>query len=89
MTTYIFTTPTVEEGYSNMYPLMKYFKRTVGISIANSDGVYSQQRLLTQDDIDEYTAFYRGGYKHSVSSDVRAALIAGDVGVTSANFVEE
>ena len=33
-----------------------------------------------------YDEFYRGGYTHTVDDTTRAALIAGNVGVTSANF---
>ena len=90
MPTYIFTPPTVDEGPLSIgSPLWRFFKQTRGISIAKSGGVYSQQRWIDADTIATYDEYYQGGFKHSVSAAVRTALIAGGVGVTSANFVEE
>lgn len=91
MTTYIFTPPTVDEGpLSTGSPLWRFFKQTKGISIAKSAGVYSQQRWLDADTIAAYDEYYQGGFKHTgISEDTRTALIAGGVGVTSANFVAE
>ena len=42
-----------------------------------------------QDDIDTYSEFYHGGHEHSVSAATKAALIAGGVGVTEANFTAQ
>lgn len=91
MTTYIFTPPTVDEGPSGTgSPLFRFFRQTRGISIAESAGVYSQQRWNDLDTIATYDAYYQGGLKHTGISDAtRTALIAGGVGVTSDNFVAE
>lgn len=86
MTDYIFKTPTESEGpLAKNYPFTR-FKLTRGISIVKSGGVYSQVRSPNADNISGYTEFYLGGGTHTVTSAVRTALIAGDVGVTSDNF---
>jgi hypothetical protein len=36
--------------------------------------------------MDDYQEFYLGGHKHVVNDATKAALIAGGVGVTEANF---
>ena len=91
MTTYIFTPPTVDEGpLGTGSPLFRFFRLTRGISIAKLAGVYSQQRWVDADTIATYDEYYQGGFKHTGISDAtRTALIAGGVGVTSANFVAE
>jgi hypothetical protein len=86
MTDYIFNTPTVDEHMDTKHPLFRRFKLTHGISIVKSGGVYSQVRGVDSDNIAGYDEFYLGGHKHTVTSAVRTALIAGGVDVTSANF---
>ena len=86
MTDYIFKTPTIDEGeLAHAFPFNR-FKFTKGISIANVSGTYSQVRYPNADDIADYTAFYLGGGTHTVTSAVRTALIAADIGITSDNF---
>jgi hypothetical protein len=86
MTDYIFRTPTVREGPAGGHRLFYFYKLDRGISIAKSGGTYSQVRYVLDEDIANYQEFYRGGYDHVVNDATRAALIAGGVGVTSANF---
>lgn len=86
MTSYTFSTPTVDEGPAGFGPLFSRFKLPRGISIVKSAGVYAQARGLNSDDLASYDEYYLGGYKHTVTDAVRTALIAGGVGVTSANF---
>ena len=86
MTEYIFTTPVVEEGPIGKHRLFQFYKLNKGVSIAKSGGTYSQVRYPVDEDVENYDEFYRGGYTHTVDEATRAALIAGDVGVTSANF---
>jgi hypothetical protein len=64
-------------------------KYQMGISIGKRNGVYFQNRVPSQDDIDTYSEFYAGGHKHSVSEAVKTALIAANVGVTESNFTVE
>ena len=86
MADYIFKTPTVREGPAGRHRLFYFYKLDRGISIAKSSGTYSQVRFPVDSDIETYDEFYRGGYTHTVDDTTRAALIAGGVGVTSANF---
>ena len=86
MADYIFKTPSVREGPAGRHRLFYFYKLDRGISIAKSGGTYSQVRYPVDEDIADYDEFYRGGYNHTVDDTSRAALIAGGVGVTSANF---
>jgi len=86
MADYIFKTPTVREGPAGRHRLFYFYKLDRGISIAKSGGTYSQVRYPVDEDIADYDEFYRGGYNHIVNDATRTALIAGGVGVTSANF---
>ena len=86
MADYVFKTPTVREGPAGGNRLFYFYKLNRGISIAKSAGVYSQVRYVLDDTMDDYQEFYRGGYNHIVNDATKAALIAGGVGVTEANF---
>jgi len=48
--------------------------------------VYSQVRYVLDEAIDDYQEFYIGGHNHIVNDATKAALIAGGIGVTEANF---
>jgi hypothetical protein len=90
MATYKFTTPYVLEGPSGGHRLFYFAKLRKGITIVKSGGTYSQVRYIQDDTQDDYTEIYRGGYEHPGISEVtKAALIAGGVGVTEANFTVE
>jgi len=86
MTNYLFKTPNVEEGPAGNHRLFYFYKLNRGISIAKSGATYKQVRYPVDSDMAEYDEFYRGGYTHTVDDATRSALIAGNVGVTSANF---
>lgn len=86
MASYIFKPPTVDEAPAGDGPLFSRFKLTRGVSVVNVAGVYSQVRTLDSDLIPTYQEFYQGGGNYTVTDAVRTALIAGGVGVTSANF---
>ena len=86
MANYVFKTPYVLEGPSGAHRLFYFAKLRKGISIAKSGGVYSQVRYVLDEAMDDYQEFYRGGYNHIVNDATKAALIAGGVGVTEANF---
>ena len=86
MANYVFTTPIVREGPAGKHRLFYFYKLNRGVSIAKSGGVYSQVRYVLDEVIDDYQEFYRGGYNHTVNDATKAALIAGGVGVTEANF---
>jgi len=86
MANYTFTTPVVEEAPIGKHRLFYFYKQDKGISIAKSGGTYSQVRYILDEDIANYDEFYRGGYEHTVNDETKAALIAGGVGITEANF---
>jgi hypothetical protein len=86
MAYYLFKTPNVEEGPAGGARLFYFYKLNRGISIAKSGATYSRVRYVVDEDIADYDEFYRGGYTHTVDDTTKAALIAGGVGVTEANF---
>jgi hypothetical protein len=90
MATYKFTTPYVLEGPSGGHRLFYFAKLRKGITIVKIGGAYSQIRYPVDEDLNEYDEVYRGGYEHTgISEGIKAALIAGGVEVTEANFTVE
>ena len=87
MTQWLFKTPTVEEGPAGESRLFHFYKIDRGITIVrNPNGGYAQVRYLQDSDYEYYSEIYQGGYNHTVDDATKAALIAGDVGVTESNF---
>ena len=87
MATYTFLTPTVQEGPSGTGSRLFYFyKLDKGVSIVKQNGVYSQARYILDSDLATFQEVYRGGSNHTVDEATKAALIAGNVGVTETNF---
>jgi hypothetical protein len=86
MADYIFQTPTVQEGPAGGARLFYFYKLKKGISVAKTGATYSLVRYPVDEDVATYTEFYRGGYQHTVNDATKAALIAGGIGVTEANF---
>jgi len=89
MATYVFETPIIREGTTGGHRLFQFYKYNRGISIVKDAGVYIQVRYLTDEDLRSYQEVYLGGNKHIVSETTKAALIAGDVGVTEENFTAQ
>lgn len=92
MATWTFRPPTVEEGPASWEdPLFYRVKLTRGVSILEGPpGVYRTARFPTQDEIAaSQPHMFMGGHEYMVDSATRAALIAADIGVTSANFTSE
>ncbi len=88
MTTYTFDGPVVREGPMSTGRLFSFYKLNVGITITLTGSTYTQRRFLAHDA--SYDAIYRGGYHYTgITGAIRTALIAGGVGVTSANFTVE
>lgn len=88
MATWTFRTPTVDEGpamwNSRLFIRVKLAR---GITVLEGPpGTYRAVRFPTQDEITAATTTYMGGHEYVVSDATRTALIAGGVGVTSANF---
>jgi hypothetical protein len=87
MSTWLFRPPTIDEGPAvpgSM--LMRFFKVTQGITILDNGGTYRAVRYPTVDETTAATNTYMGGHEYVVNDATRTALIAGGVGVTSANF---
>jgi hypothetical protein len=89
MTTYIFETPIIAEGPAGGHRLFQFYKLNRGISIVRDAGTYMQVRYLTDEDLRSYQEVYLGGNKHIVDETTKAALIAGNVGVTEENFTAQ
>jgi hypothetical protein len=89
MANWTFRPPYVLEGPSGGHRLFYFAKLRKGVSIAKSGGTYSQVRYVPDDTIANYQEFYAGGCQHTVNDATKAALIAGGVGVTEANFVAQ
>ena len=89
MSTYVFETPIVREGPAGGHRLFYFYKLNRGISIVKDAGVYKQVRYLVDEDLRSYQEVYLGGNKHIVDETTKAALIAGGVGVTEANFTAQ
>ena len=89
MSNWLFKTPTVEEGPAGMHRLFEFYKLDRGISIVlDTNGQYQQIRYPLDSDLLDYPVVYRGGYNYTVDDVTKAALIAGNVGITEANFTE-
>jgi len=86
MANWTFQTPYVLEGPSGHHRLFYFAKLRKGITILKSGSTYSQARYLMDEELSTYTTVYRGGYKYVVDDTEKAALIAGGVSVTEANF---
>lgn len=89
MTNYIFETPTVAEGPAGGHRLFDFYTIDRGITIIKTGSTYRQVRYPSQDELETYSEVYMGGTKNIVSEATKAALIAGNVGVTEANFTAE
>jgi hypothetical protein len=89
MTTYVFDTPIVREGPAGGHRLFYFYKLDRGITIIRDNGIYKQVRYLVDEDLQNYQEVYLGGSRHIVDEDTKARLIAGNVGVTEANFTAQ
>ena len=89
MTTYVFETPIIREGPAGGHRLFYFYKLNRGISIVKDNGTYRQVRFLQDEDLRSYQEVYLGGNKHIVDETTKAALIAGGVDVTEANFTAQ
>ena len=86
MTTYIFKTPTVEEGPAGGHRLFYFYKIDRGVTVIKSGATWSTTRYLLDEDLDNYDVVYLGGRNHEVKEARKAELIAADIGVTESNF---
>ena len=91
MATYLFRTPTLEQGPIGGHRLHTHFKqRTKSYTVINQSGTYSLVQYPLDSDLTSYTAYYIGGGEHTgISEAIRTAMIAASIGITSANFTVE
>ena len=89
MANYTFKTPVVQEAPIGLHRLFYFFKGDKGITIIKNGATYSQVRYILDETLDDYSETYRGGYEYTVNDATKAALIAGGVGVTEANFTAQ
>jgi hypothetical protein len=85
-----FTPPTVDEGFTGVQRLFTFYKLARGITIVMNPttGTYQQIRYPLDESLPDYPQVYRGGYNYTVDDTTKAALIAGNVGVTESNFTQ-
>ena len=87
MTQWLFKTPTVEEGPAGDTRLFYFYKIDRGITIVmQTNGNWKRVRYMVDEDLSDYPIVFAGGYNHTVDDATKASLIAGNVGVTEANF---
>jgi hypothetical protein len=89
MANYIFRTPYVEEGPTGQHRLFYFFKLRQGITVTRTGSTFGLGRYFSQDQLDDVDEYWLGGHESSVSEATKAALIAGGIGVTEANFTIE
>jgi hypothetical protein len=90
MTTYLFTTPVVEEGPSGGHRLFYFFRLNQGITVVRNNSTYSTGRFFSQDELNSFDEFWLGGHEHpGISAATKAAMIAANIDVTEANFKAE
>lgn len=89
MANWTFATPYALEGPSGGHRLFYFANLRKGITIVKSEGEYYQIRYAVDEDLLDYQEVYRGGYNHTVDDATKAALIAGGVDVTEANFTAQ
>ena len=88
MASYTFRTPSVDEGpasWDNRLFLRVKIARGITV-LGHGGGSYTAVRYPTQDELAAAATAYQGGHEYTVNDATKAALIAGGVGVTEANF---
>lgn len=90
MATYTFRPPTVSEGPIGGHRLFYFRNANKGVTVIKINGSYSTTRYPVDSDLELYDEVYLGGRNHTgISEATKAALIAGGIGVTEANFTQE
>lgn len=73
---FFFTTPTISEGPAGEGPLFGRYRLVRGISVLKNNGVYTEVRYPSSEEVEAADVAYIGGYTYEVSSTERADLIA-------------
>lgn len=86
MTTYIFTTPYVEEGPTGHHRLFYFYKLRQGLTVYRNGSTYALGRFFTQDQLDSFDEYWVGGHEHPVTQATKDGLIASGLDITEDNF---
>lgn len=89
MATYTFRPPTVDEGPAGGHRLFYFYKLKRGITVVKNGGTWSTLRYSVDEDLNDYSVVYRGGYNHTVDDATKAELLAANIGITEANFTAQ
>lgn len=73
---YKFTTPTISEGPAGEGPLFERFRLVRGITVLKSNGIYTQVRYPSSEEVAAADIAYMGGYSYTVDATEKAALEA-------------
>jgi hypothetical protein len=71
-----FTTPTISEGPAGDGPLFSRYRLVRGITVLKTDGVYTEVRYPSSEEVEEADIAYIGGYSYEVSASEKADLEA-------------
>lgn len=74
MTSYLFTTPTVQENQAGGGPLFARYKIDRGVTVLRKDGIYSSYRYPSQQQIAEADEIYMGGTETIIDQATAQAL---------------
>jgi hypothetical protein len=89
MANWTFQTPYVLEGPSGGHRLFYFAKLRKGLTVVKSGSTWATARYIVDEDLNDYTEVYRGGYNHTVNDAKKAELIAAGIGITEANFTAQ
>ena len=73
---YRFTTPTISEGPLGEGRLFSRFRLVRGITVLKNDGVYTEVRYPSSEEVAAADVAYMGGYSYEVSVSEKADLEA-------------
>ena len=73
---YKFTTPTISEGPAGEGRLFSRYRLVRGISVLKTNGVYTETRYPSSEEVEAADIAYIGGYTYEVDATEKAALEA-------------
>lgn len=73
---FYFTTPTISEGPAGEGRLFSRFRLVRGITVLKNDGVYTEVRYPSSEEVQAADIAYIGGYRYEVSALEKADLEA-------------
>lgn len=82
---YLFITPTVEQGPIGLERLFQFYTYHVGVTVLKFGNQYVEVMYPNEDDLALADKVYLGGYDNIVSNEEAAALTAAGYG----NYLEE